>query len=545
MNTSRTLLSTAIAAAVLALSVSAHAASTLTHTKLWTNNSGSGVGGAEIVAVDTTSQRAFVTNAATQSVDVLNLNTGAYITSLSGVLSGFNGGPNSVAVKNGVVAIALANESNKTQAGRVAFYNASTGALLNSVSVGALPDMLTFTHDGSKLLVANEGEPNSYNQVDSVDPEGSVSIIDMTPGAAAINNSHISTAGFSGFDKNTLQAQGVRIYGPNASVAQDIEPEYISVSPDGTKAFVTLQENNAVAVIDLATNNVTQIQALGTKNHNVAGNGLDASDKDGIDIHTSPVKGMYMPDTIASYEKNGVTYVVTANEGDARDYTGFNEEKRVSALNLDDALFPNEVALKNQNDIGRLTVSTVGADSDNDGDVDNLFAFGARSFSIRDENGNLIFDSGDQFEQYLAANHASVFNVSNNNLTVDDRSDNKGPEPEALAIGEIGDQTYAFIGLERVGGFFIFNITDANNASIEGYINDRNYNAAISGDSGPEGMTFVKASDSPSGKAMLLVASELSGTTTAYEFTAVPVPAAAWLMGSGLLGLAGLRRRNR
>jgi YVTN family beta-propeller protein len=366
----------------------------------------------------------------------------------------------------------------------------------------------------------------------------------MTPGAAAINNTHVSTAGFSGFDANTLRAQGVRIFGPNANVAQDIEPEYISVSPDGTKAFVTLQENNAVAVIDLATNNVTHIQALGTKDHSIAGNGLDASDKDGIDISTAPVKGMYMPDSIASYSKNGQTYYVTANEGDARDYEGFSEEARVKNLDLDNATFTDETNLKKDAQLGRLNVSTVGADSDNDGDVDNLFAFGSRSFSIRDENGNLIFDSGDQFEQYFATNYASVFNVSNNNLTLDDRSDNKGPEPEALALGEIGGSMYAFIGMERQGPIFIFNINDPHNATIEDVIIGRDYSAAIAGDSGPEGLTFVHASDSPTGKAMLLVANELSGTTSAYEFTAVPVPAAAWLMGSGLLGLAGLRRRK-
>ena len=81
-----------------------------------------------------------------------------------------------MAVFNGVVALAV--EANpKTSAGVVAWVRASDLTVLGTDTVGALPDMLTFTPDGSHLLVANEGEPNSYNQPDSVDPVGSVSVI--------------------------------------------------------------------------------------------------------------------------------------------------------------------------------------------------------------------------------------------------------------------------------------------------------------------------------------------------------------------------------
>lgn len=206
--------------------------------------------------------------------------------------------------------------------------------------------MVTFTSDGSHLLVANEGEPNSYNQPDSVDPEGSISVIavsGLNPTSSSLTRS-VSTADFKSYNAQDAQLRnaGVRIFGPNASVAQDLEPEYITVSADSKTAYVTLQENNAIAIVDIASKTVTAIKPLGFKDHSLAGMGMDVSDEDGgtntnsgspaIKIGPVPVKGMYLPDAIASYTVGGQTYLITANEGDARaDWPGFNEETRVRA----------------------------------------------------------------------------------------------------------------------------------------------------------------------------------------------------------------------
>ncbi len=272
---------------------------------------------------------------------------------------------------------------------------------------------------------------------------------------------------------------------------------------------------------------VTDIIGLGVKDHSVEGNGIDASDRDdAINIETYPVFGLFMPDAIASYEFDGVNYFVTANEGDARD-----EDARVEDLDLDPTAFPNAAELQLEENLGRLEVSTIDGDTDGDGDFDELYAYGARSFTIFDAEGNLIFDSGDDFEQITAELIPEFFNSTNDeNGSFDSRSDAKGPEPEGVVIGEVDGRTFAFIGLERVGGIMVYDITNPAEASFVDYLNNRNFdveaeladgstNPAV-GDLGPEGLTFISAEDSPTGEALLAVSNEVSGTTTLYEFDA-------------------------
>ncbi len=399
---------------------------------------------AEIPAYDPISQRLFVTNADADAIDVLAVSpTGglSFIQQLT-----FAGSPNSVAVSNGVAVVALENASDETLPGTVAFFDPGTLAIGNTVGVGALPDMLTFSPDGSKVLVANEGQPNDAY---TFDPEGSISIIDVTTQA-------VTTADFTSFNgqETTLRDSGVRIFGPGASAAQDFEPEYITISADGTTAYVSLQENNALATVDIATATVTDVTSFGFKDYAAPGNGIDPSNQDGnIDIRNVPVLGMYQPDAIASYSVAGSTFIVTANEGDARDYDGFSEEERVNGLTLDPTAYPDAATLQQNGNLGRLLSTTALGDTDNDGDIDQIYSYGGRSFSIFDDAGNLVFDSGDDFEQITAAFDPDNFNANNDdNTSFDSRSDDKGPEPEGVALGEI-DGTHVRLHRPGAGGW--------------------------------------------------------------------------------------------
>jgi DNA-binding beta-propeller fold protein YncE len=482
-------------------------------------------GAAEIVAHDPLTQRIFAVNASAAAIDVLDINNPAN-PSLIGTIDAkaLGAGANSVAVKNGVVAVAIEAED-KQAPGLVAFYNAVDLELINTVVVGALPDMLAFTPNGRYLLVANEGEPNDEY---TVDPEGSVSIIDLGYG---VLNAKVRTADFHAFNDKAeeLRERGIRLYGPGASVAQDLEPEYITVSRDSRFAWVSLQEANALALIDIRKGRVKDLLPLGTKDHSLVENGLDASNKDkAINITQWPVHGMYMPDAIASYSFRGRTYIVTANEGDSRDYDGYSEEERVKDLDLDPAAFPDAETLQEKKNLGRLKVTTADGDTDGDGDFDRLYSYGTRSFSIRDARGRLVYDSGDEFERMLARELPEYFNSNNDdNDSFDSRSDDKGPEPEGITVGRIGGRTYAFIGLERVGGIVVYDVTNPHKPNYVDYINNRDFSVdaqlpddssnPLAGDLGPEGLAFIPAHRSPNGHPLLVVGNEVSGTTTLYQ----------------------------
>jgi len=476
-------------------------------------------GASEIVAYDAQTQRLFTVNGATSKIDVLSIvNPSAPTLLFSIELAPFGRQANSVAVKNGIVAAAV--EANvKTDYGKVVFFDAD-GTYLNAVTVGALPDMVTFTPDGRKVLVANEGEPNdSY----TVDPDGTVSIVDISGG---VGNATATYAGFSAFNSTTLDSS-IRIFGPNATVAQDLEPEYIAVSEDSKTAWVTLQENNAVGVLNLSLGEFTKLIGLGFKNHNLSRNGIDASDRISsstpgvIEILPRPVFGMYQPDGIATFSYLNETFFITANEGDAREYAGLTEEVRISSLLLDPAIFPQATFLKTDAQIGRLNVTKTLGNSDGDAEYEALYAFGARSFSIWKGSGEQIYDSGDEIEQITARAYPSFFNASSTNNTRDDRSDNKGPEPEGVTVGKVDGRNYAFIGLERIGGVMVYEITNPYSPRFIQYINNRNFLAATNtpaaGDLAPEGLHFISADDSPTKTPLLVVANETSGTTTVYE----------------------------
>lgn len=506
-------------------------------------------GGAEIVAYDSASQQLFVVNAGDNTVDVLDISNPAEPSLVSTLdLSAQDsvdftaGGPNSVAVANGTLAVAIEADT-KQDAGRVYFYDAASLAFLASAEAGALPDMVTFTPDGNYVLVANEGEPSGDY---SVDPEGSVSLIDISAGVA---NASVSHASFTSFNSQAaaLKADGVRLFGPGASVAQDLEPEYIAVSADSATAWVTLQENNALAMVDIASATVTDIVPLGYKDHSLQGNGLDADRNDKYpQLANLPVYGMYQPDAIAAYSFNGNTYLITANEGDAREYIydadstsctnaghtdlgdgeclSYAEETKLEDLTLDAGSFSAEqiALLQDGGGIGDLTVTLTEGDADINGQHEAIYAYGARSFSIWNAEGEQVYDSGDQIEQIVANQSPLFFNLSNDGNGTDNRSDNKGPEPEGVTIGQVAERSYAFIGLERQGGIMVFDVTNPFAPFFVEYQSNRDLavepgEGVDAGDLGPEGLLFIPAQDSPTGAALLVVGNEVSGTTTIYQ----------------------------
>jgi hypothetical protein len=413
--------------------------------------------------------------------------------------------------------------ADKTAPGTVVLLNPG-GSPLRSAPVGANPDMVTFDETGARVLVANEGEPDSYAPKD--DAEGSVSVIDvarlLTKKPAAV-----TTIGFADFNvggpRHGELPASTRIFGPGATVAEDLEPEYITV--DGDRAYVTLQENNSIAELDLVTNTVVAIRALALKDHSLPGNGLDASDRDGgVNIQNWPIFGAPLPDAIASFSIDGETYLITANEGDARaDWAGYSEEVRFSDLAplLDPAVFtPEEIAsLRGNAALGRLNFTRASGDADGDGLYEQLVAFGTRSASIWTTDGELVGDTGDHLEQATATAIPGNFNATNDANNLDNRSDNKGPEPEGVAVGEIDGRTYAFVGLERPGGFAVFDVTDPTSPMLVQYVTSRDFSidpTNTATDSGPEVIRFVGAADSPTGVPLVIVSNEVSHTVAIF-----------------------------
>ena len=477
-------------------------------------------GAAEIPAYDPKTGQVYITNFQSNALDVLEiLPSGEFGYVKSIALSSYGSGPNSVAVSGGLVAVVVdgfENADGTYNQGSAVFFD-NEGNYLKEVAVGHIPDMVTFTPDGAYVLVANEAEPNDDY---SFDPEGSVSVIDS-------KDFSVRTASFVAFNDNI--AEGVRIFGPGATVAQDLEPEYITVSDDSKTAYIALQENNAIAVLDIAEANITDIFPLGTKDFSLEQNALDVSnDDDAINFATWPVKGFYMPDALESYQYKNETFLVTANEGDARDYDGFSEEGRVKDLELDPIAFPNAADLQEDENLGRLKITTAYGDANKDGLYEELYAYGARSFSIWSAAGTLVYDSKNDFEKITAELLPEHFNSSNDEgPSFDNRSDDKGPEPEGLTIGKIGPKTYAFIGLERVGGIMVYDISNPYAPKFKTYINNRDFDAAFDEDEpagflaakdlGPEGLVFISAKENPTGKNLVVVANEVSGTTTMFE----------------------------
>jgi DNA-binding beta-propeller fold protein YncE len=496
----------------LFLPIVAQAASPIASiTKEWTYaHSNTGVAGqvSEISAYDSITNTVWV--AGVKGVDVLNATNGSLVQHIS--TTSF-GNINSVAIKNGIAAFALEDAANRSNAGVVKLFDTSTRSLLagvNSITVGSLPDMLTFTADGSKLLVANEATPNFISGSGGVnhygtrigtttprvygssanDPVGSVSVIDMT------SRTVVATPTFNGV---TTSGTNIR-----TNTGMDFEPEYITVDAHTNKAFVTLQEANAVAILDLNTNTFEKVVGLGAKDFSLPGNTFDPNNNGSVSFINANVKGLYMPDAIASYRANGNTYMVMANEGDFRE----DDADRSAASSL----------IGTGNTLSNLRISNTDSTST------DLYMTGARSFSIRDANGALIYDSGDILDKEAFAR----------GIYDDGRSRDKGVEPEGVELFTLNGRTVAAVGLERTtkAAVALFDITDPNAVSFLDMI-------VTDGDVSPEGLDAFEYA----GKSYLTISNEVSNTTTLYSIAAVPEPEQYAFLLAGLACLFVQRKK--
>lgn len=507
---------------------------------------------AEIAAWHAPTRTAFVINGKDKTLDLVSLDGIAQdavltarkklnLVKASKDLGVDFGDVTSVAVAPDGASIAVAvQDTDYTKPGCVIFLDPS-GTVTSGVNVGVQPDMICFAPDATTLLVANEGEPRGGYAPGVVDPAGSVSIVRLGKGAP-----EATQVGFDAFPAKDLLAKGVilqsvrdggKVTG-HVAPAQDLEPEYIAVSGDGRFAWVGLQEASAIAKLNIEKGRFEWVKGLPRKDHSLSDNALDLAEDKKAEPAVQPVKGLLMPDTIAAYEVNGRTYLVTANEGDGREWpllpdgepdeenpaffknelklSKIKDEKVSGDLSAASRAFITEARKDNSPYAGVTIHAEAGLDAE--GKIRELCTFGGRSFSILDaENLELVYDSGKAFESHIAKTLPLYFNASNSNTKIDSRSTKKGPEPEGVVVVRQGAAAYAMVGLERIGGVMVYDITNPTAPNFVCYVNSRDYSDKVKGDSGPEGLAWVPDADSPTGKALLLVANEVSGTLAVYE----------------------------
>jgi hypothetical protein len=512
------------------------------------------------------------TNAsASHKVQFYSLGTNGHLTAgLSVDLASVFGGATNIGSVSSVLADArgfgaasiFPTATGSNNLGRVAFFSLTDGSLLNTLDVGYHPDSISITPDGTKLLVANEGEFVSTAVDSTFARPGSISVVNLAgvtglSGISALAASNVATYDFSAANLGSgVTLDGIRnhrldtaaVKTPNAA---DLEPEYIAATD--AKAYVTLQENNATAVFDFATGKFEAIRSFGAITNTV-----DASDQDGLAAVNDTVRGLPMPDTTVKFIRSTNVFLVTANEGDARpddgDIMRVSQEGSSGRPAIDgstktalDAQYGGN--FKASNALGRLNILRDQGDTDADGDIDVPTMMGTRSFSIWNaETGALAFDSGSMIEEYVLTNDPTSFNINSGSLAeFDKRSDDKGPEPEALAFGSINDRDFVFLGAERQNGIFQFDVTDFANVFISGYFNP----VTATNDTGgsfisPESMIFLSSSDNPTGKNLLIVGFEgTGGNGSIATFEVVPEPSTYALLALAGAGLAAYRLRRR
>lgn len=458
-------------------------------------------GGAEIAAFDPDSRRLFVV-AGRAAMAVLDLSNPAAPKAVRTVdLSAHGVAATSVSARGGRLVVCV--QGAPGERGRLVVIQPGSLEVRGTVATGFGPDMVALTFDGERAVVCDEGEPTPDY---TIDPPGSITVVDID--AISVRS---MTIGFEG----VKIPPGVRVYGPGATPAKDLEPEYVAIEQSGRRAYVVLQENNAVAVVDLRGGRVERLLALGWQDHSAPGKGLDPSDRDGGPrIAPWPVRGLFQPDSVAWFTSGGQPMLFMANEGDLRDLEGYSEMTRVADLKLDPEAFPGHEALQRADALGRLRVTKTMGDEDGDGDHEALYAVGARSVALFDVEATPIWDSGADLETAVLEAMPRWFNASDGeDAKPDERSDRSGPEPEGCTIGLYDGKVYGFVGLERPGGVVVYDLTVPAKPKRVAYVNPRE----SCGDRSPEGLLFIPAEDAPGSRPLLVVCNEGSGTISVYE----------------------------
>ena len=504
----------------------------------------------EIVAYNQATEWAYAINGQSgklAAIPLAGLTAGAHVEALTGTEidvkalveaedSTFQyGDMTSVAISPDSTTLAAALQAQgSNDAGRVALFTCEEDGTLTLealVETGAQPDMVTFAGDGV-VLTADEGEPREGYGENIADPKGSVTVVDVEAQESTVVD-------FSAFDsqRDQLAEDGI-VLKKGSAPSVDLEPEYIAVS--GGKAYVTLQENNAIAVLDIDSQTFEGVYSAGFEDHSTTAIDLDKKD-DAYDPQTyESLLGIRMPDGIAAFTVEGTTYLVTANEGDAREWG--DEDQGTFYLSEDERDFGEEGVTS---PTGAITAENSGLEGkvvffkteDFDGlDPEKDYVFGGRSFTVfqATENGlEEVFTSGDDFEALTAQYVPEYFNASNDNAVLDDRSGKKGPEAESVTVGTVDGKTYAFVALERTGGVMAYDITDPEAITFVNYVNTRDFGTTVEGseeyedgeldkwvtggDVAPEGLLFLDAASSPNGEPLLLAACEVSGTVAVYQ----------------------------
>lgn len=479
-------------------------------------------GVAEIVTYNKDDKVFYVVSGVTQSIDLVKINSDGSTErkkriEIGEILEDKNinaGDMTSVSYSDEkkLLAVAVQDEDYKNN-GHIVILD-KDGNFVEAYESGVQPDMVTFTKDGKYIISADEGEPRE-GYVNGIDPKGSVTIIDVEN--KSTNKVEFNINRVEALNNGVLLKKG-------SNPAEDLEPEYIAISDDNKTAFISLQENNAIASIDIESGNINYVKGLGFIDHSVEGNEIDAVRGKGknakIDIKNDNFLGTPMPDGIAFLSKDGKDYILTANEGDAREWgKKKNKYENTKSKKFDEKADKKTEYLDNDKTDGL--------------DENKIYLLGGRSFSIYDaSNLTKVYNSGSDFEKITARIFPDFFNTSNDEDKgpdeLDARSNKKGPEAENIAVLNIKDKTYAIVGLERISGIMIYDITDPSNPVYKDYFNNRIFIKSVNdkeeiglekrGNIGPEGLCAIEAKDSPTGKPLVLVANEVSGTVQVIEF---------------------------
>ena len=512
-------------------------------TEIASISSGDGEGSSEIAAFHASSKRIFATNGVKNAIDIFDISDVANPKKVGSVsLTPYGNDVTSVAAgRDVVVAVVPVTETFSasgvptTSNGKMVVFDTNGKVLSSPDILGVLPDSVTFAPNGTTALVAIEAQPvcakdnlataekENLDYTKASDPVGGVSVVDLSNPAAPV----IRFAGFDQFTVEQMRAKGIALSSVVNNVSKDFEPEFVTAT-DNNYAYVTIQEANAIGKLNIKSATFEEItRAFESRVDKVA---RDTSDKDsGAGPRTyRNVVGASQPDAIAGFKWGAGHYFLTANEGDAREYTCLNDDLRAAALKVDTRRFPEWSTWLGTAALGRAKINPNIGDVDGDGDIDTIHLRGSNSMTMY-RNGLVIWDSGSLLDQIqtqafgvanINGSHSYSSDKSTMNYVGQDRSDDKGAEPEGVALGMVGDRRIAILGLERMTALAIFDITQPRTPVFQEWLQMLPTKATPAKDVkywSPEGIVFVPADKSPSGKALIITSYELSGSLSIHE----------------------------